>query len=394
MQPPAGDGKKEHTMFDPKYIDSQTFRDWPLHYDPLLPEKRVLPDGTEEALDTGVSYLPNGDVRFSVYAPGAGSVKASSKHFELELQKGDNGVFVGTLPFDPANIGPHSLDFIVDGAVLLSPYAPISWHRNRPVNYMDIPDPETPYIYLRDVPHGAVTRQIYPSKAMGRYERCLVYTPAGYMNGTQSYPVLYLQHGMTENEVTWEYNGRVSTILDNMIADGECPPFIVVMNNGMIRYNSGARFDTAFADNLLGDCMPFIEKTYRVKTGKENTAIAGLSMGSMQASIIGLSHPELFSWVGVFSGFLRAAYDDSPEGTAHLALLHDKARFEREISLLFRCIGDKDGHLPRFTADDALLAQLGVDAMPNCRRVVYPGQFHEFGAWRRALHDFARLIFK
>ncbi len=383
-------------MFDANLVGAQVYQDWPLHYDPLLPQTVTEPDGTVKKLNTGVRILENGDAVFTIYAPAVKQVRVTSKAFDFELTKQDDGTFRGTLPWDPVKAGPHSFDYILDGVCFLDPYAPISWHRNRPVNYIDIPDPETPYIHVQDVPHGSVTREIYWSKAMNRYERCIVYTPPGYMKGTESYPVLYLQHGMTENEVTWEFNGRVSSIMDNGIANGEIVPFIIVMNNGMIRYKSGERAftDKAFGDNLLGSCIPYIEEHYRVKTGPENRAMAGLSMGSTQSSLIGLTHPELFSAVGLFSGFMRAVYDDSPESLAHLAGLRDPEQFAKDYKVFFRAVGDRDNLKERFAMDDTLCAQYGIDKLPSYHRHIYKDQFHEFGAWRRALHDFTPLLFR
>ena len=87
---------------------------------------------------------------------------------------------------------------------------------------------------MRDVPHGSVTTEFYWSDALETWQRCLVYTPPMYHEGGE-YPVLYLQHGAGENETSWIYNGRASHIMDNLIADGKAVPFIIVMNDGMVR---------------------------------------------------------------------------------------------------------------------------------------------------------------
>ncbi len=377
-------------MFCSALKDNQVYSDWLLHYDPLLPEKVQGEDGQWHDIDSGVAVLPNGDVSFKLYAPNAGSVTVKIWDRRIDLVKNEKGVYEGVLPYDESFVGPHSFDYIVDGACFLSPYAPISWHRNRPVNCVDIHDRETQYILLNDVPHGAVTREIFWSETMNRWERCLVYTPPGYMNGTDSYPVLYLQHGATENEVTWEYNGRVSSIMDNLIASGEAVPFIIVMNNGMLSRNGV--MGEAFADLLLNDCIPYIEKTYRVKTDKWNRALAGLSMGSVQTSRIGLSHPELFGYLGLFSGFLRHLFDKDPN--VHLRALEDTEAFEANYKVFFRSIGDLDNYYKGFDEDDETCSRTGICRCANYSRVIYPGQTHEFGAWRRALYDFARLIFK
>ena len=98
------------------------------------------------------------------------------------------------------------------------------------------------------------------------------------------------------------YAGRVAYILDNLIAEGKAEPFIVVMNNGMLRYSGNAVMsviDLAFERMLTESCIPYIEKNYRVKAGKWNRAITGLSMGCMQTCDIAFRHPELFGNLGV-----------------------------------------------------------------------------------------------
>ena len=370
-------------------LKNQIYGDWPLHYDPLLTGMEQQKDSRFD-FESGVKVLSKRDILFWYYAPKAETVYVKIWDQEVTLEKKGNGMFDGILPFREHFEGPHSFDFFVDGACVLSPYAPISWHRNRPVNYVDIPDPETEYIFIRNVPHGAITREIFWSETMDRWERCLVYTPPGYMNGTEYYPVLYLQHGATENEVTWEFNGRVSSIMDNLIAEEKAKPCIIVMNNGML--SRTGKLGEAFADLLLKDCIPFIEKTFRVRTDKWSRAMAGLSMGSVQTSQIGLMHPELFGYLGLFSGFLRWLMPDVTEHP-QLRALDDPGQFEKNYKVFFRSIGDCDSYFEGFAEDDVICREKGIEGCSNLYRKVYEGQRHEFGAWRRALYDFMQLIF-
>jgi len=378
-------GKKSYEL-----QTNHAFQDWPMQNDPILPEVITDEEGKRKVLDTGMKILENGDISFKIYAPGVQTLHVTTgrelNQKDIDLVKDAEGFFTGVIPFDPMLLGPHSMDFIVDGTCFLYPYSPISWHRDRPVNYIDLPDPETPYCLMKDVPHGAIIREMYWSETMGRYQRCVVYTPAGYMKNTEEYPVLYLQHGATENEITWEYNGRVSEIMDNLIAEGKAEPMIIVMNDGMVRMPDGKT--SALAPMLLNDCIPYIEKTYRVKTDKWSRAMAGLSMGSMQTSQTGLTHPEVFGYLGIFSGFLGAFRGNQD----HLEALKDPAKMAEDYRVFFRCIGDIDLHFPTFENEDPLCD--GIKDLPFYHRAVYPGQQHEFGAWRRALYDFAQMIFK
>ena len=365
-----------------------------------LPKERMMQGRGKPALyfNTGAEVQENGDVIFRIRAPEANKVEIRIGRNVIELRKGEDGIFTGTHEFDPSCCGFRPFDVVVDGLTVIYPYAPVCMHMWRQRNCVEIPDPGTEYRLLNRVPHGAVTTDMYYSKTLGRYMRCLVYTPPGYMKGTDSYPVLYLQHGASENETVWVYDGKVGLIMDNLIAEGKAKPFVIVMNNGEVRYpdnTDGMRsMDDAFEKMLINDCIPFIEENYRVLTGKENRAMAGLSMGSMQTSKIGLSHPELFSALGIFSGFMRFGANHNTQTDEHLAIIFDNERFLREYRLFFRSVGEDDNNMmDSFVADEDYVTRSGIDKLPNYVVKKYPLQQHEWGAWYRAFNDFARLVF-
>jgi enterochelin esterase family protein len=148
--------------------------------------------------------------------------------------------------------------------------------------------------------------------------RVYVYTPAGYGKDSQKYPVFYLLHGAGGDEDAWTNMGRAAQIMDNLIAQGKAKPMIVVMTNGNAN-QTGAPNDVTdapiqgdamaayqklagkFESHLVKDLVPFIEKNYYVLTGKENRAIAGLSMGGMHTQTITNDNPGMFNYIGVFS---------------------------------------------------------------------------------------------
>ena len=385
------------------FITNRVFDDRFSAFMPQAPEQ--ITPGMFDAvrIKTGAQVLPSGDVEFSLRAPEAQSVAvrfaASGK--TVTLEKGEYGIWKGTLPYDPAFIGPKALDFVVDGAVVTSPYCPAYFSHDRLINYVDIPDPGATFCLMRDVPHGSVCTEFYWSRAFEDWQRCLVYLPADYFSTDKAYPVLYLQHGAGENETSWIYCGRTAHIMDNLIADGKARPFIIVMNNGMVR---GKRDDNwmgfqGFEDTLIEDCIPFIEKKFRVLPGKENRAMAGLSMGSMQTSIIGLKHPELFSCLGLFSGFITTPRFDSGRSVqdyrpAHLNMLRDRETFLREYKLYYRGIGTADIHYKAFLDDDKFLEEAGCADYPNICRRVFEGFPHEWSVWRYMLWEFAQAIFR
>src|SRR5206468_3570154 len=148
----------------------------------------------------------------------------------------------------------------------------------------------------------------YDSTTVGVKRKAQVYTPPGYTKN-QKYPVLYLLHGIGGNELEWTRAGSAHVIVDNLLADEKLVPMIVVFPNGRAAKGVTARDPiptqspafAAFEKDLLTDLIPFIEKTYSVKTDRESRALAGLSMGGGQSLNFGLTHLDKFAWMGGFS---------------------------------------------------------------------------------------------
>ena len=230
----------------------------------------------------------------------------------------------------------------------------------------------------------------------------MVYTPYCYEEETtKEFPVLYLQHGHGENEIGWTASGKVNFILDNLIAEKKAVPMVIVMSNGMVQTTTadGRRIvDFKLLEKqLLTDIMPYIEKKVRVGKTKEMRAMAGLSMGSLQTSITGFEHPEYFSSLGIFSGFVSDMIQGSPldmvergpSENEHMKLLDDAEAFHQTFDVYFRAMGDMDPFWEHFEQDDAILSEKGIHQI----RKVYPGA-HDWNVWRMCIRDFAQLIFR
>ena len=111
---------------------------------------------------------------------------------------------------------------------VLNPIAPIGYGSSNAINYVEIPDPDCEFLLLRDVPHGTVSMEYFPSSVTGETECCYVYTPPHYRDDLSTdYPVLYLQHGHGENETTWVHQGKTNWIMDNLMAEGKTKEMIV-----------------------------------------------------------------------------------------------------------------------------------------------------------------------
>ncbi|MBR4084834.1 MAG: enterochelin esterase [Lachnospiraceae bacterium] len=274
----------------------------------------------------------------------------------------------------------------IDGNEVLNPYLPIGYGCCRPMNFVDIPVPGEEWDSLFDIPHGAVTRHYFPSSVTGKLEICLVYTPANY-DPAKKYPVLYLQHGYGENETGWVYQGHAARIADKLLYDGKMEEMIIVMANGMTQApENKARFGL-FTEVILADLIPYIEGKYPVYTDKWHRAMAGLSMGSYQTSIVTMSNPDLFGYAGVFSGFMSMAFGGNPE--PHLEILEDSEKFNDSFKVFYRAMGTEDTYFQNFEKDDKMLEGKPL----NITRKTFPGG-HDWSVWRRCIHDFLPMIFK
>lgn len=254
----------------------------------------------------------------------------------------------------------------------------------------DFPPPPEGFDRRRDdIPHGRLDAIEYESSTVGIRRRARVYTPPG-MRDDVAYPVLYLLHGIGGDEEEWARHGAPDVILDNLLADGEAVPMIVVLPNGRASKDVTARDPiprqspafALFERELIDDLIPFVEKTYRVKAGRESRAIAGLSMGGGQALNFGLGNPPLFAWVG---GFSPAPNTRRPE-----ELLADPAAAAESLEWLYLSCGDRDGLL---RVADGVHRVLDEKRVPHDYRVIAGGG-HDFAVWKSDLHHFARRLFR
>ena len=174
----------------------------------------------------GAVTLPDGGMRFSFYAPEAHSVEVHGcgGSFPGEVRhamtRGEDGwwlVDVGPEAIEP---GFHYHEYFVDGVRTFNPRVPFGYGCGSFFNVCDTADPDNDFYLLKDVPHGSVHMDLYPSAISGgRVRNCWVYVPPRYaQNPDKRYPVWYLHHGGGENETGWVWQGKVNLILDNLIA--------------------------------------------------------------------------------------------------------------------------------------------------------------------------------
>ncbi len=294
---------------------------------------------------------------FRLKAPNARDVRLDGQWPDGHTAMTRDSSDVWSATVGPVPPGVWEYSFQVDGLEMLDPDNPVTKPMRLPtVSIMQIGSrPPQPWD-LQDVPHGTVHWHTYFSKSLGRFRELAVYTPPGYEKSSRKkFPVLYLQHGYGDNQETWIVHGKANWILDNLIAQHRAKPMLVVMMDGhaLVPVSDPAsnylnQNTDLFQRDLLRDVIPLISKTYRIKRGPANAAIAGLSMGGGQALTIGLNHPDLFGWVAGFSAA-------TPASGAIASALQNPARLDRDLRLLYIADGKDDFLLDRNEGFLALL---------------------------------------
>ena len=328
-----------------------------------------------------------GFARFRVVAPQAKSVIVSlglggnmGGVGATVLQKNDEGVWEGTTE-GPMDEGFHYYHLTIDGGVVNDPgalnyYGSVRWESG-----IEIPAHDADfYTAKKDVPHGLVQQIIFWSESTGKFQRAFVYTPPTYNNNPkEKFPVLYLQHGWGEDETAWSNQGHENLIMDNLIAEGKCKPFIIVNAYGLtndIKFGSGFGQFTGkeFETLLCNELIPYVDSHFKTKTDRNNRALAGLSMGGMTTKLISSRRTDMFASFGLLSGgqFAPGDFKDN-----------------KAVNYLFVGCGSKESPdaINKSAAD---MKAAGY----NCVGYVSEGTAHEFLTWRRCLHLMAQGLFK
>lgn len=137
-----------------------------------------------------------------------------------------------------------------------------------------------------------------PSKILKMDRKYAIYLPPDYETSQRTYPVLYLLHGAGDDQTGWVQFGEVLHITNKAIAEGIATPMIIVMpdaKTGQMGYFNSIKGDWRYEDFFFQEFVPYIEKTYRIKSEKRYRAVAGLSMGGGGSFMYALHHPEMFS---------------------------------------------------------------------------------------------------
>jgi enterochelin esterase-like enzyme len=377
--------------------------------------------------------FPDHRAMFRVAAPDAQKVRVSAGGGDDLTKQADGLWYVTTAPLV---VGFHYYKFTIDGASVDDPATQTFFGSGTWSSAIEIPADDADFYSHKDVPHGVVRDQMYFSTVTQQWRRCFIYTPPGYDTNTKErYPVLYLLHGWGENEFGWTFQGHVNDIMDNLLAAGKTKPFLIVMDNlnavkpgedgsiynargvltqavpqpeppmggpgapgagpGGRRPGAGAagrpmmRLSTTFSDMMFTDLIPMVEKNYRVAPGRDNRAMAGLSMGGMQTFTTGLENLDKFAYLAGFSGncggFGGGTFDPKTSCSGAFA---DPAAFNAKVKVLFLSTGSVEGPRVKQFSDELTAAGIHNVYFES------PGTAHEWLTWRRAFADFAPRLFR
>ena len=353
---------------------------------------------------TSPEVLADHRVTFRLRAPNAKEVSAQIDGMSkpLAMQKDAEGIWSATtVPLAPDYYG---YTFFVDGVAMVDPsnsaIKPNFLYRANEVHVpppsIDSSNPYAPTWEMANVPHGEIHHHFYRSKVVGDERAYFVYTPPGYdPRGKQTYPVLYLLHGYSDDASAWTAVGRANVILDNLIARGKAKPMLIVMPLGygapeILLPSSGGfeapgitqrNFDR-FREALLTEVIPRVEAEYLVIKDRDSHAIAGLSMGGAESLLTGLNTLNEFAWIGAFSsGGITPDFDKEFPGL--------DASANTQLRLLWIACGTDDHLIEINRTLRAWLASKGVRHMD----IETPGA-HTWLVWRRNLSEFALLLFR
>ena len=360
----------------------------------VVPEDAVIAETTVPGND-----FPKVDKEhrayFRIQAPDARKVVVDICGKKYDMQPDGKGGFMAVT--DPLVPGFHYYFMEAGGVRFVDGATETFFGCNREAGGIEIPEGEEGDYYRpqQGVPAGQVRSIYYFAQSTNEWRHAMVYTPAEYEKGKKKYPVLYLQHGMGEDETGWSKQGHMQHIMDNLIAKGQAVPMIVVMESGDIKAPFGggdnrqgrSEYGNSFYKVMLNDLIPYIDKNFRTLSDREHRAMAGLSWGGHQTFDVVLNNLDKFAWMGTFSGAIFGL----DVKTAYNGIFTRPDEYNKKIHLLFMTCGT-----------------LGLDKMINAKRTVeelnaqgIPAQYyeatgldHEWLTWRRSLKEFVPKLFK
>jgi enterochelin esterase-like enzyme len=361
---------------------------------------------------------PDRRVTFRLFAPEAKEVRINGPIVVdrpggfLPMTRDAQGVWSITLgPLAPEL---YEYSFWMDQVSLVDPSNRASHYDNSRKSLVQVPGPSPAFYDIRPVPHGSVRMEVHDSKVIGAPRYVWVYTPPGYDESRDRYPVLYLMHGGGCCEDIWIRALRANMILDNLIADGKAKPMIIVMPLGarsggsdglgpnptqmqgappaFANPQSQSNFvpNNLFEQHLLTELIPFIDGKFRTIANADGRGLSGLSQGGIQTFTIGLRRTDVFHWLVPMSAGGGSAPDQLINPLRDVYETPEKLdKVKKDLKLLYVNVGRED---PLYEANTRMVDKLRQGGVTLTYAPIAGG--HEYSVWRIALRDVAPLLFR
>lgn len=329
---------------------------------------------------------------FRLNAPLASSVIVDICGKKYDMRRDEKGIWCAVT--DPLVVGFHYYFINIGGVNVIDPATETFFGCNREAGGIEIPEGAEGDYYRpqQGIEHGQVRSINYYANATQEWRHAMVYTPAEYEKGKKHYPVLYLQHGMGEDETGWSKQGHMQHIMDNLIASKEVVPMIVVMESGDVKapFRGGdnrqgfSEYGASFYQVMIQDLIPTIDSKFRTLTDRDHRAMAGLSWGGHQTFDLVLNNMDKFSYMGAFSGAIFGL----DVKTAYNGVFSKPEEFNKKIHYLYLSCGSEENF-----GTEALVKSL-QEAGIKTDFYVSPGTHHEWLTWRRCFRQFIPHLFK
>ena len=337
-----------------------------------------------------------GRAYFRLNAPSATSAIVDICSKKYDMRRDENGIWCAVT--DPLVPGFHYYFMNIGGVNFIDPATETFFGCNREAGGIEIPEDSEGDYYRpqHGIPTGEVRSFYYWAESTQEWRHAMVYTPAEYdKNPKKRYPVLYLQHGMGEDETGWSKQGHMQHIMDNAIGSGKAVPMIVVMESGDVKapFQGGSNrqgestYGVSFYKVMINDLIPTIDKKFRTLSDRDHRAMAGLSWGGHQTFDLVLNNLDKFSYMGTFSGAIFGL----DLKTAYNGIFTRADEFNKKIHCLFMMIGT-EGMDKMFGTEKMVndLKAMGI----NAHFYESQGTDHEWLTWRRGLNQFIPYLFK
>lgn len=230
----------------------------------------------------------------------------------------------------------------------------------------------------KDVEYGEYSHETYFSNTAGRERGFSVLLPRNY-DETKKYPVLYLLHGIFGDEYSFTNDpaNKLKEIFYNLSEDGISRDWIVIMPSMYVKTEDSQAPNFSdpdsilpynlILDELVNDIMPVVSERFPVLEGRDNTALAGFSLGGRQTLYISIKRPDLFAYACAISpapGIVKARdwAMEHPGLFTEQEVVYPKEGEENAMKVLMITCGTSDKVVGQFPKSyHELLEKNGVD---------------------------------